>query len=121
MDGNVVMKLRLGAALERADAPDCGEVILSFRLDPQEAQDIEPDAAAYLTGREQGPARIPAGAYLFTQRQEHLDQAAWLQMAIELQKDGLWERHVLEPRLYVRHLFEDGQPVTQVFRPLRRR
>lgn len=115
------MKLRLAAALERTDVPGCGEVILSFRLDPQEAQAIEPDAAAYLAGRDGEPARIPAGAYLFTQRREQLDQGAWLRMAIELQKDGLWERHVLEPRLYVRRIFEDGQPVTQVFRPLRLR
>jgi hypothetical protein len=40
-----------------------------------------------------------------------------LQLAIKQQKDGLWEKHRLESRLYIRRLFEDGSTVTQVFRP----
>jgi hypothetical protein len=38
-------------------------------------------------------------------------------MAIEQQKDGLWEQLRLGNHLYIRYLFEDGSPVTQVFRP----
>jgi hypothetical protein len=127
------MRLYLGATLEAPDAPvletesspaycsSLGEVILSFRLDPGEAQSIEPNTAVYLAGQHQRPVHIPAGEYLFTQRREYLDQAAWLYVAIELQKDSLWERHILEPVLYVRYLFEDEAIVTQVFRPVKKR
>jgi hypothetical protein len=38
-------------------------------------------------------------------------------MAIEQQKDGLWERLKPGNRLYLRILSEDGSPVTQLFRP----
>jgi hypothetical protein len=47
-----------------------------------------------------------------------LEPAEWLDMAIEQQKDGLWERHKPESRLYLRFLFEDGRYVTQLLRPL---
>jgi hypothetical protein len=63
---------------------------------------------------------LPAGLYLFAQQREELDREACLDMAIEQQKDGLWERHGLEPVLYVRYLFEDGKPVTQIFRPCKK-
>jgi hypothetical protein len=46
-----------------------------------------------------------------------LNREEWLDMALEQQKDGLWERYKPENRLYVRYLFEDGCPVTQLFRP----
>jgi hypothetical protein len=42
-------------------------------------------------------------------------------MAIETQKDGLWERLEPDSRLYLRFLTEDGRELTQVFRPYRKR
>ena len=63
---------------------------------------------------------LPEGSYLFVQCRKDvpLDRDQWLDMAIEQQKDGLWERHKPLNLLYVRFLFEDGAFVTQVFRPL---
>ncbi|MDR0553294.1 MAG: hypothetical protein LBG76_00640 [Treponema sp.] len=99
--------------------PSLGEVLRAFQLDPREAESIEPASDAYLEMEFYGRIEIPAGYYLFTQQRENLDRNGWLEMAIELQKDGLWERYVLEPRLYIRYLWEDARVVTQVFRPLR--
>jgi hypothetical protein len=62
--------------------------------------------------------QLPAGKYLFVQRREALNREDCLALAAEQQKDGLWERFALTEKLYVRYLFEDGKPVTQLFRPL---
>jgi hypothetical protein len=62
---------------------------------------------------------LPRGRYLFAQERSFLDREAVLCMAVEMQKDGLWERLCLENRLYLRYLGEEGQAVTQLFRPLR--
>ena len=62
--------------------------------------------------------RLPSGIYLFTQKQEALGKDPCIDMAIEQQKDGLWEKFSLSDRLYIRYLFEDSKPVTQFFRPL---
>jgi len=55
--------------------------------------------------------------YLFAQRRGTLDRGECIGMAIEQQKDGMWERLWLTDRLYIRYLFEDGNFVTQIFRP----
>ncbi len=85
---------------------------------------------------------LPAGKYLFVQRRANvgcnapqpptsvsegensqnnspLDMKEWLDLAVEQQKDALWERHKPANILYVRFLFEDGGQVTQVIRPCR--
>ena len=63
---------------------------------------------------------LPQGSYLFEQfrGQYVLSREEWLKMAIEQQKDGLWERNKLGNRLYVRYLYEDGAFVTQIFREI---
>jgi hypothetical protein len=119
------------------------EVLLCFELDAVQGRSIEPERERLLgrllfSGRKPFPGpetadsgalaaggrvSLPEGEYLFVQRREKDKPAAgvaeeWLDLAIELQKDGLWERHKLESRLYARLLFEDGQWVTQLFRPL---
>jgi hypothetical protein len=60
---------------------------------------------------------LPQGKYLFAQVRERLNRKDSIAMAMEIQKEGLWERLVLDSRLYLRYLFEDQSPVTQVFRP----
>jgi hypothetical protein len=42
-------------------------------------------------------------------------------MAIEVQKDGLWERLEPDSRIYLRFLTEEGRELTQVFRPCRKK
>jgi hypothetical protein len=117
------------------------ERLFCFEIDPKEAQSIEPDAAVYLgsliaSGRlaasgqpagsgdeesleESDGLELPAGKYFFAQLPEFLERGDCIQMAIEVQKDGLWERLALENRLYIRRLFEDGRRVTQVFRGIK--
>jgi hypothetical protein len=115
--------------------PDCGaargDVLFRMALDPSQSRRIEPDRAAF-PGRlaEAGPAtdgrdagvpgqfELPAGAYLFAQAREPPDADTLINMIIEVQQEGLWQGLSLDDRLYIRRLFEDGQTVTQVFRPV---
>jgi hypothetical protein len=63
---------------------------------------------------------LPGGSYLFVQTEGFLGRGDFVKMAIEMQKDGLWERLEPENRIYLRYLFEDGRQVNQIFRPYRR-
>jgi hypothetical protein len=108
------------------------EFLLFYELDPGQSRNIEPERSRFLgsllfTG--QGAEKeaqgeiftLPAGKYLFTQCRTAADsglkQEEWLDLAIEQQKDALWERQKPENKLYIRFLFEDGMAVTQLFRP----
>jgi len=117
------------------------EYLFCFELDREQSRSIEPRPENFLgrlvfSGRtvQNGgdPAdnksgadnviQMPAGLYLFTQRRRAYwrgaaGREAVIAMAIEQQKDGLWERLRPEPRLFLRLLYEDGGPVTQLFRP----
>jgi hypothetical protein len=116
------------------------EQIFCFALDAVQSRSIEPDsvtflgplrAAGYLAAsgtRNSGTAapaegretlELPAGRYLFAQKREALDREAVINLAMEVQKDGLWERVEPEEHLYVRYLYEEGAAVTQIFRPYR--
>ena len=135
------MKLDLRAPLvytrfqwkaETADFPreitENKEFLFCFELDPEQGRSIEPERERFLgpllfSGQKPcsplgGQVSLPQGEYLFVQRRSALKTEEWLDLAIEQQKDGLWERNKLENRLYVRYLFEDGLPVTQLFRTL---
>jgi len=121
------------------------EILLCYDLNPAQSRSIEPDRELLLgslvfAGRktgdsgllqdylfqdgafQDGTVSLPSGNYLFTQRRgaqiSPLNTDEWLDMAVEQQKDGLWERYKPENRLFVRFLFEDGSPVTQLFRAL---
>jgi len=107
------------------------EILLCYDLDPAQSRNIEPKADQLLgplvfSGRKSADSdnqqaqtvSLPAGKYLFVQCRELLDAEKWLELAIEQQKDGLWERNKPAPRLFVRFLHEDGKWVTQVFRPI---
>lgn len=103
--------------------------LFCFAVDAVQGQSIEPDPAHFLgpllaAGRSvagspepAGSLELPPGTYLFVQQREAPGREAFTEMAIELQKDGLWERLKLGDRLYLRYLSEDGKIVTQVFRP----
>jgi hypothetical protein len=110
------------------------EILLCFDLNPSQSRSIEPEPgqllgqmvfsgqkSAVLGDFQAEEAVLPAGMYLFTQCRgggSFLSMEEWLNLAVEQQKDGLWERHRPESKLYVRFLFEDGGFVTQLFRPL---
>jgi hypothetical protein len=116
------------------------ERLFCFALDETQGKSIEPDPAAFLgpllaAGYEPSAAtanaaetgsretlELPRGHYLFAQERRTPPNGPpgrdeVISMAIEVQKDGLWERLSLEGRLYLRYLYEDGSIVTQVFRP----
>jgi len=112
-----------------------GEKLYSFEIDETQRLNIEPDAKTLLKklisgGNAVRPGRaaaagesrleLPAGDYLFAQEREILGREQITAAAAEIQAEGLWQR--LEPgnRLYLRYLFEDGRPVTQLFRPFTR-
>jgi hypothetical protein len=105
------------------------EALFLFELDASQGLSIEPDPDLFLgplifsgrpaeDGDQTGSRReLPAGMYLFAQRRLFVNRQDCISMAIEVQKDGLWERLQPEPKLYLRYLIEDGQRVSQVFRP----
>ena len=105
------------------------EALFCFKVSPDQAGRIDPEAERFLgellfgarrvseTACEAKAIELPAGAYLFAQEREALNQEDWLFMAIEVQKEGLWERLKLGDNVYLRCLFEDNSAVMQVFRP----
>jgi len=139
---------RFGGDIERTGVElveENEEVLLCFELNSAESNSIEPNREHFLRNlefigtkktqnplplrasvppvspREEFPSvSLPAGQYLFVQCRDEkaLEQEEWLDMAIEQQKDGLWERHKPSNLLYIRYLYEDGAFVTQIFRSL---
>jgi hypothetical protein len=115
-----------------------GETLFCYEINPVQGCSIEPDRDRFL-GRllfagqkspetpesagetdEKQIVSLPQGNYLFTQCRADapLTPGEWLDLAIEQQKDGLWERNKPENLLYIRFLYEDGAFVTQVFRAI---
>jgi hypothetical protein len=104
------------------------EFLFCFELDQEQAQSIEPQPENFLgrlifSGKngqnqqnEQGKLELPAGLYLFAQQRGIIGKEECIALAIEQQKDGLWEKVKLGNRLFLRYLYEDGSPVTQLFR-----
>jgi hypothetical protein len=114
-----------------------GETLLCYEVNPVQGGSIEPDRDRFLgrllfigekTAETPGGSgkkteelvSLPQGDYLFMQCRSDavLTRDEWLDLAIEQQKDGLWERNKTGNILYIRFLFEDGAFVTQVFRAI---
>ena len=105
---------------------ETSEFLFCFELDQEQSQSIEPIPENYLRGlvfsgkkvqNQQGDLELPAGLYLFTQQRGVIGREECIALAIEQQKDGLWEKTKLGNRLFIRYLYEDGGQVTQIFRP----
>jgi hypothetical protein len=120
------------------------ETLFCFEIDGLEGRSIEPDPSAFpgtlrfggravpaagetIPGGGLPPARerkgyvtLPKDRYLFVQTEGVLDRQHFAETAVEMQKDGLWERLEPENRIYLRYLFEDGRRASQIFRPYRR-
>jgi len=113
------------------------EILLCYEVNPVQGCSIEPERDYFLgkllfigqklpesqnggidETKRNNLVLLPQGNYLFTQCRSGavLSSDEWLDLAIEQQKDGLWERNKLLNFLYIRFLFEDGSFVTQVFR-----
>jgi hypothetical protein len=115
------------------DAFDCpppeeetSEFLFCFELDQEQSQSIEPNPENFLEqqvfsgknvqNQDKGDLELPAGLYLFAQQRGVIGREKCIAMAIEQQKDGLWEKIKLGTRLFLRYLYEDGSQVTQIFR-----
>jgi len=123
------------------------DIMICYKINPLQSRNIEPEQGEFLsstvfTGHRVGDnlqenkkneknnptkgqkpertAELPQGLYLFVQQRSAkiLNRDERLDMAIEQQKDGLWERNKLGNLLYVRYLYEDGEFVTQLFRQI---
>ena len=94
------------------------ENLLCYTLDPHEGGKIDPNPEKYFL-HESEESVLPEGQYFFVQfRKENLNANELLCRAVELQKEALWERHKITPKLFVRNFFEDNSPVTQLWRPI---
>ncbi|MCL2244065.1 MAG: hypothetical protein FWC03_06305 [Treponema sp.] len=140
MQENHLIKLELQSPLVYFRADDLphvlaenDEFLLCFNLDPVQSRSIEPKpdnllCSLVFSGKKSDTGvsgadkvSLPAGKYLFTQYRSstgHLTQEKWSILAVEQQKNGLWERYKPTNRLFVRFLYEDYAFVTQIFRPL---
>ena len=112
--------------------PENDEFLLCFALNPAQSRTIEPVREQLLgdllfMGGKTGDSTadqsvtLPSGEYLFMQSRgiSAMTRDEWLDLAIEQQKDGLWERYQPGDLLYIRFLFEDGAVVTQLFRTIK--
>jgi hypothetical protein len=94
-----------------------GEKLYCFTLNEKDRSSFEPDKTALL-GPVVFPANtLPEGKYLFAQKREILSREEIIDMAVEIQAEGLWRRLKPGETLYLRYLFEDSRPVTQLYRP----
>ncbi|MDR0497243.1 MAG: hypothetical protein LBH42_06495 [Treponema sp.] len=113
--------------------PTGEEKLFCFDLDETQYLSFEPDKKTLLgtlvscgkviessCQNEAGESsfQLPKGDYLFAQKREILSRDEIIDMAVEIQMEGLWQRLKPGNKLYLRYLFEDGSSVTQLFRPL---
>jgi hypothetical protein len=105
-----------------------GEKLYCFRLDENEYSSFEPakeallghlvfSASAETIPHGETSKALPAGRYLFAQKREILNREQIIDMAVEIQAEGLWQRLKPGKTLYLRYLFEDSRTVTQLYRP----
>ena len=108
-----------------------GEMLFCFELDESQRLSFEPDPQTLLGILVFGGIalkdvpdepktdllELPGGNYIFAQKQELLNRDEIIAMALEIQKEGLWQRLKPGERLYLRYLFEDDSVVTQLYRP----
>jgi hypothetical protein len=105
-----------------------GEKLYCFALNESDSSSFEPDkealldrlvfSASALTGAQGETVKaLPEGSYLFAQKREILSREEIIDLAVEIQAEGLWQRLKPGKTLYLRYLFEDSKSVTQLYRP----
>ena len=109
------------------DYREDGEKLFCFQLEEAEYLRFEPDKEK-LIGRllfsgkvaennTEGAIELPSGNYIFAQEKRHLNREEIADMAAEIQSEALWQRLKPGDKLFLRYLYEDGNWVTQLFRP----
>jgi len=113
--------------------PENGGMIFCFEMETAAAVEFEPQrkffpGALIFAGKTAQETdnrneqkmelyELPRGNYLFTQARELLNKEKIIDMAIEVQQEGLWQRLGISNRYYLRYVYEDQSTVTQIFRP----
>ena len=104
------------------------EKLLCFELEEAVAQEFLPDKTHFpgslvFAGKVTSPSvpgepvmELTQGAYIFSQIKEILEMDEIVELAVEVQNEGLWQRLKLARRFFVRYLFEEGRGVTQIWR-----
>jgi hypothetical protein len=94
-------------------------------LNPDEANNIEPEINNYFLNQAEEITGMEASQYYVTQiEQDNIADRELLDAAVELQKEALWNRMKLGDKLYVRKLIEenpniaDNSPKIQLWRPV---
>ena len=95
------------------------ERLFCYTLNPKEAISVDPDPENYFSGNAEEVTVLKVSEYYVTQeKKDDLENADLIDIAIELQKEALWNRCKLDHKLYLRKLFEDNSSVTQLWRPI---
>ena len=111
-----------------------GEMLFCFELDEAQYLSFEPNKEKLLNslifsgetvesnttetfGEGETFLELPQGNYFFAQEKRLLNQEEIIDMAVEIQLEVLWQRFKPGRKLFLRYLFEDGNWVTQLFRP----
>ena len=105
------------------------ERLFCFELEDPLAQEFQPDknrfpGALVFAGKAAAPEapgesifELTPGDYIFSQVREILSIEEIVELAVEVQDEGLWQRLKLAKRFYVRCLLEENRGVTQIWRP----
>ena len=110
------------------NCPADGERLFCLELDETQYSSFTPVKEKLIKGRvfsgkaagegDEGPfLELPAANYTFAQEKRLLNQEEIIDMAVEIQMESLWQRYRPGKLLFLRYLFEDGNWVTQLFRP----
>jgi hypothetical protein len=145
MDDYTIIRLRLCSPLfyreDRTLIPfqyqeqDRKERLFCFTLDAEEGVNIDPAPETFPgklvfsgTPEEQRGARpaqtgsserfeLAAGHYFFVQKRGVLGRQELCGMAVEVQREILWQRETPGDRVCFRYLYEDEKTVVQIWRP----
>ena len=107
-----------------------GEKLFCFDLNKDEYMKFEPErekllgdlifygrALEFNEPRACNVWEFTRGNYMFAQKRKLLNREEILALAVEIQQETLWQQLIPEKKLCLRYLYEDGETVTQLFRP----
>ena len=95
------------------------EKIFLYFLNPNEANNIDPDIKNYFIDKAEEVSVMETSQYYVVQIQrDNLTNNELLDTAVELQKEALWSRLKLENKLYLRKITEDNSSKVQLWRPI---
>ena len=110
------------------NCPGDGERLFCFELDETQCLSFTPIKEKLIKSLvfsgiaagegDAGPfLELPKGNYTFAQEKRLLSREEIIDMSVEIQQESLWQRQKPGKQLFLRYLFEDGNWVTQLFRP----